>query len=326
MLERHLQVSAARGFLEVIIQESDPLHDIHMFPFHHPAVLLDTDKFQKLLHQLVQIIRTVADDIQVFFHFAANAARRHDILKRRLDQCKRRLDFMYDIREEIHLFMEQFLLPGSLCRFCYGTFPFHRQIRRIAGKHRHQYDYQADIYQIRCSRLVKNGLHDDCQRMMRLIPDSIPVNAFYTQNILSRRNILIRESRTAVQTVPVVIVTFQHVIQGIGRRRREPQQAHRETEIVLLVSQCHLAYFIDIDLYRLIFTGIHLLSVDIKAGQHYRRHFPVRMEEARIEADYSVVGREPYVAVRGPDRGIAINNLVKQTVSRSIITDFTERH
>ena len=191
MLERHLQVSAARGFLEVIIQESDPLHDIHMFPFHHPAMFLNTDKFQKFLHQLVQIIRTVADDIQVFFHFAANAARRHDILKRRLDQCKRRLDFMNDIREEIHLFMEQFLLPGSLCLFCYGTFTLHRQIRRITGKHRHQYDYQADIYQIRCSRLVKNSLHGNSQRMMRLIPDSIPVNAFYTQHILSRRNILI---------------------------------------------------------------------------------------------------------------------------------------
>ena len=61
---------------------------------------------------------------------------------------------------------------------------------------------------------------------MRLIPYAIPVNAFDAQHILSRRNILIRKSRTAIQTVPVIIVTLQHVIQGIGRGRREPQQAH----------------------------------------------------------------------------------------------------
>ena len=92
------------------------------------------------------------------------------------------------------------------------------------------------------------------------------------------------------------------------------------------MSQCHLAHLIDIDLDRLIYTGIHLLSVDIKSCQHYRRYFSVRMEEARIEADYSVVGGEPYIAVRGPDRRIAINNLVKQPVIRSIITDFAERN
>ena len=63
--EREPQVACFGGLLERRAEESGALHDVHRFAIELVAALLDPHEVEKLPDQLVEIVRAVADRLQV---------------------------------------------------------------------------------------------------------------------------------------------------------------------------------------------------------------------------------------------------------------------
>ena len=96
MLEGHPQILAPCGLLEIVVKEAYLLDDVHLLVLQHPSVLLDADEVKELLNQLVQIVRAVADDLQILQGLTLKASGRHNVVKRGPDKGERGLDLVDD--------------------------------------------------------------------------------------------------------------------------------------------------------------------------------------------------------------------------------------
>ena len=160
---------------------------------------------------------------------------------------------------------------------------------------------------------------------MRFVPDSVSVNALYTQRICAGGDTGVAEISCRPQLTPATIVSLKHIKTLRTCRRCHPEKRDGCSEGILIVLKNNLPHQVNILGKRRVRTGAYHIFIDGEVRQHNRRNTVHREEFVRIEAYESVVRGKIECPVGRDQRCMPFHHIVKQPVCGGPETEISRR-